>query len=374
MYPLRIAHLGDIHLGINGREAQVELSLDFILEDLRRLRPNLVVQAGDVFDGKSTIADRNLLARWLQEVSEVAPVYAIKGNHDAVGDLQVFGRLRGVSVWEEPELVVVHGVLFMMLPHVAKGALVTDGDMAESSRASEAQIREMLSGDWAAEARRHQGPVVLVSHCDVRGRVLSAGESRPDQAIAMTVSDLLASGADAVMLGHIHQQQALDPRVWYAGSIARANWGERVEDKGYLLWTIQGKGELPIVERRLIPTRPMVSITRTLDEASGTWSQTDGPDPVPDGAEVRVRLVAPEARMAELALERGEVLARWPDARVEAKTIAQASVRSEAIGRAETETEMLGCYWQHESVETPSEEFQGRALAALAELVEEVGA
>ena len=368
MDPIRICHIPDLHVGIPGREAAVEHSLRLIVDGVRADRPDAIVIPGDLMDGLSSVADRNLLSWFLAECSAVAPVFIIPGNHDRPGDLRVFGRIPGVTVYEVPTLdVVLDGRLILMaLPHMPKGSLQTEGDIEQSNRDSEARIRGILE-EFGGQRPHHQHPALLMCHVDIRGRALSSGETRAHQGIAVSVGDLLASGADYVAAGHIHLYQQLDPRLAYAGSASRGNFGES-DEKGYLLVTLGAHGDLPVIERRAIACRPMATITHTLDEASGTWSQTDGPEPVPDGAEVRVRLVCPEARMAELALERGEVLARWPDAKVEAKTIAQASVRSEAIGRAETEAEMLQAYWAHESVETPSDEFQGRVLAALREV------
>ena len=373
---LRICHLPDLHVGIPGREAAVERSLSLIIDGVYTTKPDAVVIPGDLMDGLSSIADRNLLGWFLFELSLVAPVFVIPGNHDRPGDLRVFGLIPRVTVYETPtvETVLDGRLLLMALPHLAKGALVTEGDIDGSNRDSEARIREILA-DFGRQREAHSQPALLMCHLDIRGRQLSNGETRAGQGIAVSVADLLSSGADYIAAGHIHMAQQLDPRLAYGGSAARGNFGE-ADPKSWNIVTLQGKGALPVIERQPLPLRPMFTVERTLDNAAGTWSQTDGPPEadIPADAEVRVRLVAPETRMAEIALERATVLERWGDAKVEAKTIRQAAVRSEAIGRAETEDEMLRAYWAHESVETPSPEFQGRALGALAEILQEVGA
>ncbi len=380
---VRVAHLGDLHIGLRDRQTQVERSLAFILEDLERLRPDLIVQAGDIFDTRSSISDRNVLAGWLSAIARNAPFFAIRGNHDVPFDLSIYNHLatpHHMQICEAPAVLDAAGLDVLALPHLDLKGLAADVSLEDGHRDSEARLRAILA-DFRAVAG-HARAAILLAHADVAGRKLSWGEKQHQQGIKLTVADLLSSGADAVMLGHIHQLQSLDPRVWYAGSIARSNWGEADDEKGYLLWTLGAKGELPQVEVRNIPTRPMVTVscswseqdgwrtsieTRLRSEASAQrGSSLEKPEAIADDAEVRVRISAPEARMAEAVQARADALDRWPDAKVEIQPEASSRIRCEDIAQAESLQEMLEAYWS--TVREPPDGFKLQVIAALAEL------
>ena len=366
------AHLGDLHGGLRGRREQVRRSMVFLLEDLRRVQPDVILQAGDIFDTRSSIDDRNFFADWLAEAADIAPFVAVRGNHDVPGDLQIFNRVAAahlIRIWEQPAFHRGAGLLVLGLPHQEKGGLVTAGSITESDRASESSIRAYLATEFCREADAFDGPVILIAHADVHGRVTSNRESRPQQGIALSVDDLLASGADYVALGHIHKLQKLHQRVAYAGSVARANFGEEPDEKGYLLVTLGPKGALPQIETRPIPCRPMVTITSTWTDDG--WD-TRGAEDLPEDAEIRVRLSAPEDHATDLAAAQAEVLDRFPEAQVEAEVIPADRRRSEAIAFAETPEDMLRAYW--DASETPATEFQGVALAALGLILKEIAA
>lgn len=366
------AHIGDLHGGLRARRDQVRRSMAFLLEDLRRVRPDVIVQAGDIFDTRSSIEDRNDFADWLAEAADIAPFLAVRGNHDVPGDLAIFNRVAAahlIRIWEQPAFHRGSGLLVLGLPHQEKGGLVTEGSITVSNRASEDRIRDHLAIEFRREADAFDGPVMLVAHADVDGRSKSNGESRLHQGLILSIDDLLASGADYVALGHIHKLQKLHPRVAYAGSIARASFGEEPDEKGYLLVTLGPKGALPEIEIRPIPCRPMVTITSTWTDDG--WD-THGAEDLPEDAEIRVRLSAPEDHATDLAAAQAEVLERFPDAQVEPEVVPVDRRRSEAIAVAETPEDMLRAYW--EASELPAPEFQAKAIAALGLIQKEIAA
>jgi DNA repair exonuclease SbcCD nuclease subunit len=122
----------------------------------------------------------------------------------------------------------------------------------------------------------------------------------------------------AVLSGHIHRAQTLthDLRglplaaaVIYPGSIERASFAERTEDKGYVILTIgltdRDRGALLEESFVRLPARPMVSLLfePTVTDTQEVSSQLEGrlgeldPDSV-----VRVVLQGPKAKEARQVL------------------------------------------------------------------------
>jgi len=116
---MKIAHIGDIHLGITmfGRalEEDQQYILNQITEKLAYIRPDVIVVAGDVFHTANPSAWGQLLCiHTLFAWSAIAPVRIIPGNHDNATRLvsdQPFFSLRDITVYLSP--TVDNGILYV---------------------------------------------------------------------------------------------------------------------------------------------------------------------------------------------------------------------------------------------------------------------
>jgi exonuclease SbcD len=106
---------------------------------------------------------------------------------------------------------------------------------------------------------------VLTGHLTVSTGILSGSERRAIYGEDPTLlpSQLAIQPFDYVALGHLHHHQNLNargnPPVVYAGSIERIDFGERNEEKGFCLVTIEKKG-VTSYEFIKTPTRPLIQI------------------------------------------------------------------------------------------------------------------
>ena len=89
-------------------------------------------------------------------------------------------------------------------------------------------------GGMAAQWRK---PHVLVGHFTVKGSVTSTGQTLIGREIEVSREQLEMARADAVLLGHIHKSQKIEPNVFYAGSVYRENVSEQ-EPKGFYIHEI----------------------------------------------------------------------------------------------------------------------------------------
>src|SRR5438309_1026127 len=86
-------HVSDLHVDFRARPDDLRLCLDAFLADCAREQPDLIVCAGDFMERRSTPEERTFLADFLQHAAAIAAFYGVRGNHDGVGDLEVFNRL-----------------------------------------------------------------------------------------------------------------------------------------------------------------------------------------------------------------------------------------------------------------------------------------
>jgi predicted MPP superfamily phosphohydrolase len=85
--PCRLAYVSDIHL----RRGRSQRLAGQVIDALKQARPDLILLGGDLVDQASELDElREMLARML----DLAPVFAIPGNHDcSVGEERVKGAV-----------------------------------------------------------------------------------------------------------------------------------------------------------------------------------------------------------------------------------------------------------------------------------------
>lgn len=91
---LRVAVIADSHFDEGSRFEECVRLHEWIARDVASRGVDVIVHAGDIFERKSTPAERRAVAEWLGCCADIAPVLIVRGNHDAVGDLAIFARLR----------------------------------------------------------------------------------------------------------------------------------------------------------------------------------------------------------------------------------------------------------------------------------------
>ena len=240
---VELVAIGDCHFGPQGgRNAERYRAFDQIVSEglaLERLGAWLVL--GDVFHAKSSIEDRNAVAARLQRMAARAPVVAVRGNHDAPNDLDIFGRLGAaypIRVVARPTVVSLdlatgdHAEI-AVVPYPDKGGLVAQ----EMTREDGLDALLAIVFDLARQLSnaRVEGALTLsAAHINIGGAVTSVGQTmiggelELDPLMIQTLAEL-----GPVLCGHIHKPQLIHG-AHYAGSITAQDFGE-VEAKRYLV-------------------------------------------------------------------------------------------------------------------------------------------
>lgn len=241
-----LVHIGDFHAAPGPRNAERYATLDQIIgESLRLPRLGAWVWPGDLFDGLSTVDDRNAIDARLRRMAQAAAVVIVEGNHDRPGDLRGFANLSGahpiIVVDERPQtirlpLATGEWASIFCVPYPHKhglvGAGVAHGAIVETAGHLLDPI--FLAAAAALETARANGDITLcLFHANIAGAIASTGQPNVGQEIELTQQLLDRLGPIYKGGNHIHRPQEISG-AWYAGSTARKDYGE-VEDKRFLL-------------------------------------------------------------------------------------------------------------------------------------------
>lgn len=386
----RVAFIADSHFHSASRFEECVRVHDWLVEDMAARGVDLICHTGDVVEGpRTTPEERRAVAEWLQACAVLAPIILVRGNHDPLGDLPLFQRLKSrnpIIVEERAGVHVVGGCVVGCLAWPSKASVLAMGaeSHAEGELLGGEALRNVLRGLGAdmRAMRAHDGvPAILIAHAMVRGSTTSVGQPLVGCDFELGVDDLALAGADLTVLGHIHKGQDWEhggAPIIYPGSPRRTTFGE-VETKGYVVADFdQGR-----VTWELVPT-PCAPMFLAEDEwcaspdGARDWLVGWGglPDDPADlrGAEVRLRYRVPadmrdEARAAAEAM-RADLLDRGAvHVKLDPQVIPTTTARAPEVARATTLDAKLRALWAVRGT-TPDEARAARLLAKARELEE----
>ncbi len=294
---VRVMHFADTHFGVelygrldpatgmNTRLQDFKQSLTEAIEKALELDIHLAVFAGDAYktrDPRQT--DQREFAGCIRHLTDRGiPVVLLAGNHDMPS---VRGRANAVEIYRtlgvsnvhvvhRPELTLIQTaagpVRIAPMPYLMKGISVAREDfqgktLDETRLLLEAKYVDFI-GDMADQIREADDaiPTILVGHFWVNGARLSSWQKGylNDVEPKVPLAALTDPAFDYVALGHIHKHQDLNPHgqphVVYCGSPDRIDFGEKDEEKGFVLVHLRKGG----AEYAFIPvtaSRPMLDI------------------------------------------------------------------------------------------------------------------
>ena len=84
---MKIIHIADIHWRGLSRHSEYKESFSEAFEKMRKLSPDVIYVGGDIVHSKTQGISPELidsLCWWFTEMSRIAPVHVILGNHDGL--------------------------------------------------------------------------------------------------------------------------------------------------------------------------------------------------------------------------------------------------------------------------------------------------
>jgi exonuclease SbcD len=385
---LRIVHSADWHWEADKLD-KCQASADFIFDQLRELKPDLHVIAGDYWNRRQMLTNSSAVIPALETMkllADISPVILIYGNeaHDAAGSYEIFRDLdtefpifissRAQAIWlassgifttDAPTVPIA---LIHVFPYPTKSWFLAGKEnvsIDESNLLIQDALRKIFTG-FGAISMDAKCPVIFVGHCNVSGALLSSGQTLIGQDIMISKQDLLLARADYYALGHIHKAQEVGPRMWYSGSIYHCNFGE-VEKKSFNNVVVSIKSVPPrsfqtfggtqvpdTIHREVevcqveIPSRPLsLHECKYASDDDAPWilvGDVDGSCTAVDweGAELRIRVHLTKEQSALVTDE--DVKNVYPGAfsyQIERIIIPEERVRSGEITKAKTLSEKV---------------------------------
>lgn len=327
---MKILHFADVHARTEDLD-EIERCTQHILDVADKENPDLIIDAGDIFDSQHVRADSpavKYVHRWMRDLADIAPVARVMGtrSHDGRASevLDLIGAAHPIQTAVDGPIQLVltnNGNLFDFMtyravtssgapaPVAAVVSLVpaptkehlaglVEGDIKETDALISQGLAALFAGLGVMAAEFHV-PHILVGHWNTTGAYISPTQILTGRDIEISRDQMMLANPSLVCLGHIHKAQQIGSApIFYAGSTQTNTWGE-LDPRGFYVHEIED-GELssrfvetPTRRRLLVshdftrdPANPVSAITRAAADACAPY--TIGA--ISEGAMVRVAI------------------------------------------------------------------------------------
>ncbi len=291
---IKFIHTADIHFGmenygridpktgIHSRLLDFQKAFDFCIDHAIGHNVDFFLFSGDAYKtAHPSPTQQKLLFNCLMRLFKAKiPVVIIVGNHDnplsfgKANSLDIFQDLPldGFYVIAKPTILPLktkNGPINIVgIPWPTRNTItMTNAHLYKTGIEITHYISKAVASIIADCAQKidPQIPAVLAGHLTVSSGIFSGSEKRAiyGNDPVFLPSQLAISPFDYVALGHLHRYQNLNPNgypaIIYSGSIERVDFGERKEDKGFCLVTLEDKGKTSH-EFIKTPTRPFIQV------------------------------------------------------------------------------------------------------------------
>ena len=269
--PISFVHTADVHFGMENygridpstgmhtRLLDFDRAMNHAIDTAIARNVDFFLLAGDAYKTAvpSPTHQRLLMRCLLRLYAANIPVVIVVGNHDKpisfgkAHALSVFGDLpvKGFYLFSKPDSIVLETkngpVQIVGIPWPTRATIALAGHQQSTAELTQqlSQAVNIIVQEFAQKLDPSI-PAVLTGHLTVSSGIFSGSEKRAiygNDPVLMP-SQLAIEPFDYVALGHLHRHQNLNmngkiPLV-YAGSIERVDFGERKEDKGFCVVTI----------------------------------------------------------------------------------------------------------------------------------------
>lgn len=314
---MRILHAADFHLGrtTHSTPGTTSRSDDYAATLMRfadvavEERVHAALLAGDSFHTRRpTPRDLFAFTNAIKRLREGGvDTFISPGNHDGmdtVGDERTHAlawmkaiQPSGVHLLTSPTHSLVplasrtgsqFNLVSIPYPHKRSfDAIMPDASAEERIEAISLKLEGAIETMRESMSDNVSIPTIFLGHVSVIGAALGS-ETTMRFGWDVTVRSGIFDKFDYAALGHIHRQQQVGDKAWYAGSPEYMDFGEIGQPKGFMLVDVE-HGKEPKVEVIDSHPRPMVKVD--MRQQDGIWVPSDD---IPKGAIVDVSIYPDE--------------------------------------------------------------------------------
>ncbi len=303
---IRFIHTADVHIGVENygkidsatgmhtRLLDFHRAFSYCIDTAIEKNVDFFLFSGDAYKTThpSPTQQKLFLTSMLRLYKAGIPVVIVVGNHDnplsfgKANTLDIFDELpfEGFHVIKKPtilNLTTKNGPTQIVgIPWPTRTTIaLTDSIDERTSSDLTAYISKSVSAIIADYAQKLDPrlPAVLAGHLTVSSGLFSGSEKRAIYGTdpLFLPSQLAIHPFDYVALGHLHRYQNLNtggiPLI-YCGSVERIDFGERNEQKGFCLVSLEKKGAASH-EFIPTPTRPFIQIEVMIQQGKSQTEQ-----------------------------------------------------------------------------------------------------
>jgi DNA repair exonuclease SbcCD ATPase subunit len=219
-----IYHLSDIHIRNDiGRHDEYKTIFDRLFSKIRREKKrSLIVVCGDIVHNKTVLRPEciNLVKYFFHGLANISDVIVISGNHDC-------------NINNRDSMNSLEPIIGSYFETTNKIYLLDDNEVYEYNN-----IAFGITNIYASK----------VTPCKIKNKVKVAlyhgtiHGATVDNNFKITNNNLFRRSDfgdyDYVMLGDIHKYQFLKKNMAYSSSLVQQNYGETIENHGYIRWNV----------------------------------------------------------------------------------------------------------------------------------------
>ena len=290
---MKIAHIADSHFQKKRLDECISC-FNYIISYLDEQKPDYIFHAGDLFEKNVLInsPEYHATIQAMIRLANIAPVFMVRGNHDPIGALEIFGELHteySILYFDEISTTMTNHFKLLTIPYQIPSTLGSGDSVGEVHVTGAEFVRSSIQNFIKSDTDL---PKFVLAHISILDSRFANSERIQEGEILLSVDDLNISELNGVFLGHIHNSQQdifKDTNIRYAGAHYRTRFDE-VMEPGFYMWEFkEGQSSIKFVNT---PARDMVQINLGESETKELIAKNKFDFPV--GSDVKIVLEVPQ--------------------------------------------------------------------------------